>query len=120
MPSSVEPYILVAEEPVVPSLDGSLKVRSHRNQDVDSHNHEREALEPVLLAYAPAVLDHHEAYTSRKGGIELGIMEPAVHIDIGLVLESPLCATGRSNLDCNKINRQNCRKGKEHYRTAKL
>ena len=120
MPAAVEPHLLWRKIPAVPALDGGLEVGGNGYEDVDGDDDERERLEPVLLAYSPLVLNHHEADAPGEGGIELGIMKPAVHVEIGLVLQRPF-RTGRdTDLNRDEIGRQSQRKREEHHGSAEF
>ena len=120
MPAAIEPHTFTGEPPAVPSLDGRLEIGSHRDEDVDCHDDERERLEPMLGTDPPLVLDHHEADTSSKGCIQLGIVEPSVHIQMRLVLQCPFRSVGRTDGDSDEIDGQESRNDKEHDGTASL
>ena len=74
----------------------------------------------MLFADSPAILDHHESDTSRQSSIYLGIMEPAIHVEVGLVVQCPFGTYCCTNLDGNEINRKDGRQGKEHNCTAEF
>ena len=120
MPSTIEPDLLRRKIPAVPSLDGGFEIGSDGNEDVNGYDDEWERLEPVLLTDTPLVLDHHEANAPGESGIEFRIMEPAVHIEIGLVVERPF-STGRDpNLDCDEVGSESQRKREEHHGSAEF
>ena len=89
-------------------------------KDVDGHDDEREGLEPVLCADTPFVLDHHEADTAGESRIELGIVEPAVHVNVGLVLKSPACATAYADCYGHKVDGEGQRNDKERDDAAEF
>ena len=102
------------------AIDCGLEIGSHCNEYVDGHDNEREWLEPVLLAYAPAVFDHHEADAAGQRSIELGIMEPAVHIQIGLIVQSPFGSHRSADLYGYEIDGKCQRHRKEGYATSEF
>ena len=60
-------------------------------QDVaEGRDDEGEGLEPMYDTDAPFVFNHHEADAAGEGNEELGIVEPAVHVEVGLVVQCPL------------------------------
>ena len=112
-PAAVQPHVLGGQPPAVAELlqghgapDAGLEVAGHGDENVDGHNGKGEHLEPLRLADAPLVLEHHEADAPGGGGVQLGIVEPAVHVAIGLVVQGPLrpgvCADGNGD----EIHRQ--------------
>lgn len=91
-PAAIEPHVFRGEPPPVAkllhglgALDAGLEIAGHRNEDIKGHDGKGEHLEPFGFAHAPLILEHHEADAACGGGIELCIMEPAVHVGIGLV-----------------------------------
>ena len=103
MPATVQPHAFTGEPPFVPAHDSALEIRDHGDEDVDGHDDEREGLEPMFGADAPFVLDHHEADTAGKGGVQLGIMEPAVHVQVSLIFEGPGCSGAGTDGDGYEI-----------------
>ena len=90
-----------------PGADGALEVADHGDEDVDGHDDEREALEPVRLAdSAPRVLDGHEADTADGGRVELRVVEPAVHVHVRGVVERPLLADAGADGNGDEVRRQ--------------
>ena len=87
-------------------MDGGLKVAGHGDENVDGHDGKGEHLEPLRLADAPLVLEHHEADAPGGGGVQLGIVEPAVHIGVGLVVQGPFRAGPCADGDGDEIHRQ--------------
>ena len=120
VPAAEEPHALAAEPPLVPAHDGALEVGDHGDEDVDGHDDEGEGLEPVLGADAPFVLDHHEADAAGEGGVELGVVEPAVHVDVGLVVHGPFGTAVGSDGDGHEVDRQQYRYDEEGDGTAQL
>ena len=47
-------------------------------------------------------------------------MEPAVHIEVGLVVQGPFCSGCGTDRDGDEISRQDSRNGEEHNHTAGL
>ena len=112
-PAAVQPHVFGGQPPAVAELlqsrgavDGGLKVAGHGDENVDGHDGKGEHLEPFGLADAPLVLEHHEADAPGGGGIELGIVEPAVHIGVGLVVQGPFRAGPCADGDGDEIHRQ--------------
>ena len=112
-PAAIEPDILRGEPPAVAELlhrdgaaDAGLEVARHGDQDVDGDDGEGEHLEPIRLADAPLILEHHEADAPGGGGVELGIVEPTVHVGVSLVVERPLRAIVRADVDRDEVHRQ--------------
>ena len=60
----------------------------------------------MLGTDAPFVFDHHKADTSGGSGIELGVVEPALHIDVGLVLQRPLRTVAHAHGNGEEVGRQ--------------
>ena len=106
VPAAVLPNAFGGKPPFVPAHRGALEVGNAGNQDVNGHDDERERLEPMLGTDAPFVLDHHKADTSSGGGIELGVVEPALHIDVGLVFQRPLRAVAHAHGNREEVGRQ--------------
>ena len=124
-PAAVEPHVFTGQPPAVAvllhgggTLDGGLKVAGHGNENVDGHNEEGEDLEPFRLADAPLVLEHHEADAAGGGGVELGIVEPAVHVKVGGVVQRPLGTHGGSHIDGHKVHRQRGGQNQKEENTA--
>ena len=87
--------------------ESALKVGDHGDQDVDGDDGERECLKPLGLAQlAPAVLEHHEANAARCGGVELGVVEPTVHMHVSGVVKRPLHAHAGAHVDADEIDGQ--------------
>ena len=74
----------------------------------------------MLGADAPLVLDHHEADAPRGGGVELGIVEPAVHVDVGLVVQRPLGSRTGSDGNGHEVDRKQYRDNKKGDGTSHL
>ena len=87
--------------------DGAFEVRHHGDENVDGNDYEGEGFKPVALAdFAPAILQRHEADAADGCGVELCVVEPAVHIGVGGVVEGPLRAGGRAYANGNEVDRQ--------------
>ena len=56
----------------------------------EGRDDEGEGLEPMFGIDAPFVFNHHEADAAGEGNEELGIVERAVHVEVGLVVQCPL------------------------------
>ena len=126
-PAAVEPNVFAGQPPPVPVLghgggapDGGLKVAGHCNQDVGRHNGKGENLEPLLLSHAPLILEHHKADAAGGGSIELGIVEPAVHVQVGGIVQCPLRPHGRSHIDGHKVNGEHPRQNQEAQNSSQL
>ena len=109
VPAAIKPHAFRGEPPLVPAHKGGLEVGGHGDEDVDGHDDEGERFEPVFGADAPFVLDHHKADAAGERGVELGVVEPAVHIDVRLVGECPLGSGAGSDGDGHEIDRQDDR-----------
>ncbi len=126
MPATILPNAFGGEPPLVPSHHCALEVGDACNQDVDGHDDEREWLEPVFGANAPFVLDHHKADTSGCCCIKLGVVEPSLHVDMGLVFQRPLCSVADAKPDGEEIgcqsngDNQKCKDAAELGATGKL
>ena len=88
-PAAVQPDVLTGQPPAGTDFghshsaaDAGLKVTGNSDQNIDGHNGKGEGFEPMGLAHAPLVLEHHEADAADGGSIKLGIMEPAVHVQV--------------------------------------
>ena len=77
-------------------------------------------LAPVLFADAPLILDHHKADAANGCGIELGIVEPAVHVEVGGVVQSPTRAHGSADGYGDEVHSQCAGKCKEEENAAFL
>ena len=73
-----------------------------------------------LSQASPVVFEDHEPDTPGQGRIELGIVEPAVHMHIGLVIQSPLRPLCRSHIDGDKIDGQRRRNRKKTDAPSRL
>ena len=83
---------------------GAFEVAHYGDQDVNSHDDEWEALEPFGLAErSPVILQNKEADAARGCGVKLGIVEPAVHVEIRGVVERPLGARGSSRVNRDEV-----------------
>ena len=120
VPAAILPDAFGGQPPLVPAHHGALKVRDAGDEDVDGDNHEREGLEPMLGTDAPLVLDHHETDTPGRSGIQFGIVEPALHIDMRLVFQRPLRSGTDSQPDGEEIDGQRQRDDQERDDTASL
>ena len=69
---------------------------------------------------APFVFDHHKTDTACKGSVKLGIVEPSVHVNMRLVVDSPIRAHACANVDGNEINGQDNRNGEKGNKTAEF
>ena len=74
----------------------------------------------MLGADAPFVLDHHKADAAGEGGVEFCVVEPAVHIEVGLVVECPFGTGAGTDGDGYEVNGQGQRDGQEGDDTAHL
>ena len=120
-PAAVQPDVFAGQPPAVHgkgALNGGLKVTAHGDENIDGNDDKGEGLEPVLLADAPLILDHHEADAADGGGIELGIVEPAVHVQIGGVIHCPACAHGSAHGHSDEVHRQCPRQSQEEENAA--
>ena len=124
-PAAVEPHVLAGQPPAVAvllhgdsTLDGGFKVAGYRNENVDGHNQEGEDLEPLRLADAPLVLKHHKANTAGRGGVELGVVEPAVHVQVGGIVQRPLSAHGCAHINGYEVDGQRPGQNQEKEDTA--
>ena len=120
VPAAILPYALGGEPPLVPAIDGALEVGYAGDENVDCDDDERERLEPVLCTDTPFVLDHHEADAPCGSRVELGIMEPALHVDMGLVLKRPLRAAAYSEPDGKEVDGEGQRDYEEHRDAAEF
>ena len=117
-PAAVEPHALGGIPPAAAhdgsaagchrlcALDGGLHIGEVGDQDVDGHDDEGEGLEPLVLAQAFLVLEHHKADAAGAGGVQLCVVEPAVHVLVGLVVQRPGLAHSRAHGDGDEIGRQ--------------
>ncbi len=74
----------------------------------------------MLCTDTPFVLDHHEADTAGRCSIQFGIVEPALHVDVSLVLKCPLCSGLHTNPDSHEVGCEGQRNGQEGDDTAKF
>ena len=98
-PAAVKPYAFAGKPPAAghTALEETLKVGSNSNKDVDGNNNKGPGFEPVFFTDSPFVFNHHKAYAADIGSIKFCVMEPAVHMNIGGVVESPFgspCGAG--------------------------
>ncbi len=63
-----------------------------------------------LSKLAPFIFDDHEADAADCCGIQLCVMEPAVHVNISIVVECPFRTVCRADIDCNEVCAQSNRK----------
>ena len=125
-PAAEQPHIFAGEPPTTGStagtdaLNGRLKVAGHSDQNVNGHNDKGEHLEPLGLADAPLVLKHHKANAPCGGSIQLGIMEPAVHVDHRIVINRPVNTLCGRHIDDDKVHAQCSRKHQEKENAACL
>ena len=124
-PAAVQPNVLAGEPPAVSGLsqghcaaDAGFKIAAHGDEDIDGDDDERKNLEPLRLSYAPFILQHHKPDAARGGGVQLGVVEPAVHMRVGGVVQRPLRAHGRARVNGDKIYRQCGGKRQEEEDTA--
>ena len=95
---------------------GALEVADHGDQDVDGHDHEREALEPVGVAQlAPVILQDHEADASGGCRVELRVVEPAVHVQVRRVVQRPVGTGGGADVDGDEVGGQD---GGDHQKAG--
>ena len=100
---------------------GALEVRDDGDQDVDRDDHEREGAEPLGLAEgAPLVLDDHEADAAGEGGVDLGVVEPAVLVDVRGVVDGPVLALRHADGDGDAVDGHRDRSGAEDDEAADL
>jgi len=71
-------------------------------------------------ADTPFVLDHHKTDTACEGGIQLGIVEPAVHVDMSLVVNSPVGSGASTDGNSHEIDGQNDGNSEESDDTAEF
>ena len=120
VPATVLPNALRGKPPFVPTHDSGLEVRGAGDEDVDSHDDEREGFEPVLGTYAPFVLDHHETDTACRGSVEFSVVEPAAHVHMRLVRKRPVGSHACTDSDSSEIDGQGHRNDKERNDAAGL
>ena len=99
MPATVQYHAFGGYPARTPGTESALEIRCHSDQDIDGHDDERECLEPVRTAHlAPRILQHHEADAPRCSRIDLRVMEPAIHIRMGRVVQCPFGTHGSADL----------------------
>ena len=69
---------------------------------------------------SPMIFDDHKTDTTGQRRIELGIVEPTVHMHISLIIQRPLYALRRTYINRNEIHRQHRRDHKETDCAARL
>ena len=126
-PAAVHPDVLIGQPPVGAgrrivgqALDGGLQVRGHGDEDVDGDDEERVDFEPFLFADAPLVLEQDETDTAEVGGIELRIVEPPVHIHVGLGVQGPFRPLADPHLDGDEVYRQEDRQTDKNGKASGL
>ena len=100
------------------ALNCGFEVTADGNQDVDGDNDEGKYLEPLGLADPPLVLEHHEAHAADGSGVELCVMEPTVHIQVGGIVQGPLGTHCGTDGDGDEVHRQTCGQNEEEENTA--
>ena len=114
VPATVEGHAFSGDPGGAPAADGGFEVRDHGDEDVDGHDHEREALEPVGFAdRAPLVFEGHKADAADGGRVELGVVEPAGHVHVGRVVECPVGAHCGGGVDGDEVDGQHSRDDEE-------
>ena len=113
VPAAIQPNTFARQPPFVPTADSGLEIRADSDKDVDSHDDERERLEPALGTDTPLVLNHHETDTAGQGSIQFRIVEPTVHVHMRLVVQRPVGPHTCTYRDGNEIDRQCQRNSKE-------
>ena len=115
-PATIQPDIFAGQPPAVGrkgTLDAGFEVADHSNQNIGGHDQEGEHLEPIRFADGPLVFQHHKADAAQCRGIELEIMEPAVHVDIGGIIQRPLGTHSSAYINGDKVNSQTCGQNQE-------
>ena len=122
-PAAVKEHALIGGPPRAGKVAGDLErgkrgfeIGNVRDHYIRGDDEPGEPLEPFFLAYAPFILDHHEADAADRRGIELKVMEPAVHIGDGGIFLSPEEPDVREDV----IDRQRKRNGDEYQYPAEL
>ena len=83
----------------------AFKVRDDGNQNIDCNDDKRKGLEPVSFAeLSPVIFNDHKPETSGKCCVYLGIMEPAVLIYVGWIIDGPFLSVCYANRNCNAID----------------
>ena len=63
--------------------------------------------------FPPVIFNDHKSDTTGQRRVKLGIMEPAVHMYISLIVQRPFRSLRRAHVNRNKINCQHRRNRKE-------
>ena len=114
VPATVQGHAFGGDPRGAPAADGGFEVGHYGNEDVDGHDHEREALEPVRFADgSPLVFEGHETDAADGGRVQLGIVEPAGHVYVGRVVEGPVGTHGGGRVDGDEVDGQHGRYDEE-------
>ena len=114
VPAAIQRHAFGGNPRGTPGANGGFEVGDHGDENVDGHDHEREAFEPLGLAdLAPLVFERHEANAARGGSIQFGIVEPAGHMNVGRVVERPLGAHSGGRVNGDEVDGQNGRHDQE-------
>jgi len=74
----------------------------------------------MLLTDTPSILYQHKTDTAGQGSIKLRIMEPPVHIQVGLVLKCPLRSLSGRHGNHDKIDSKRRRQDSEHEKPSEF